>query len=191
MATMNDWILDQLAKQTVDLGSSSDTSLSDPKPITFNLSERSKTDIASAIKSHQTLMSAQSLDVLQYTGFGKDIIKSVFKASPDAIAQMTLQLGHYKLFGHVPVTYESAQTRKFKLGRTEVIRACSIEGLEWCKAMEDVDADWAGRLAKFREAEKAHVRYATWASNGEGVDRHLLGILFPMALTTFLISLSF
>lgn len=176
VATMNDWILSRLENKSIDLGSTSDSNLPSPKPITFDLSTRTKQNVSKAIENHQKLMSAQTLDVLQYVGFGKQTIKKYFKASPDAIAQLTLQLGHYKLFGSVPVTYESAQTRKFKMGRTEVIRACSIEALEWCKAMVNVNMDQETRVKKFREAEKAHVRYANWASNGEGVDRHLLGL---------------
>jgi carnitine O-acetyltransferase len=35
------------------------------------------------------------------------------------------------------VTYESAQTRRFKKGRTEVVRSVSNEGAEWVKAMMD------------------------------------------------------
>lgn len=35
------------------------------------------------------------------------------------------------------VCYESAQTRKFKLGRTEVIRSASKEGKDWIEAMMD------------------------------------------------------
>jgi hypothetical protein len=35
------------------------------------------------------------------------------------------------------VTYESAQTRRFKKGRTEVVRSVSNESAEWVKAMMD------------------------------------------------------
>lgn len=40
----------------------------------------------------------------------------------------------------VPVVYESAQTRKFQLGRTEVIRSTSNEGKEWVLSMLDPKA---------------------------------------------------
>lgn len=48
-----------------------------------------------------------------------------------------MQLAYFKMTGSLAATYESAQTRKFKLGRTEVIRSATAEALEWCKAMED------------------------------------------------------
>ncbi|KAH9812688.1 acyltransferase ChoActase/COT/CPT, partial [Melampsora americana] len=111
-----------------------------------------------------------NLDVLQYIGFGIQTIKKYLKGSPHVIAQLTLQLGHYKMFGRVPVTYELTQTVKTKMGQTEVIRACSIGVLEWCKAMVNVNVDHKTRIENFRQAEKAHVRYDNWASNGEVVD---------------------
>ena len=54
-----------------------------------------------------------------YTGYGKGLIKK-FKMSPDAYAQMAIQLAYYRLKGTVRATYESAQTRKYLAGRTEV-----------------------------------------------------------------------
>lgn len=33
--------------------------------------------------------------------------------------------------------YETAMTRRFYHGRTETIRPCTVEALEWCKSMLD------------------------------------------------------
>jgi hypothetical protein len=41
------------------------------------------------------------------------------------------------MFDRPGVTYESAQTRKFQLGRTEVIRSASNESGAWARAMLD------------------------------------------------------
>ena len=41
------------------------------------------------------------------------------------------------MFGRPGVTYESAQTRKYQLGRTEVIRSASNENKAWAEAMLD------------------------------------------------------
>lgn len=45
------------------------------------------------------------------------------------------QLAFHKMFSRPGVTYESAQTRKYQLGRTEVIRSASNESKEWVEAM--------------------------------------------------------
>lgn len=81
-------------------------------------------------------MAKHQLSVLQYDGYGKDLIKT-FKISPDSYTQLCMALAYYKMKGEVAPVYESAQTRKYKLGRTEVIRSATEEALAWCKSMED------------------------------------------------------
>lgn len=72
--------------------------------------------------------------MLHYEGYGKDLMKK-FKASPDAWAQLVKQLAFHKMFNRPGVTYESCQTRKYQLGRTEVIRSASSENKAWAEAM--------------------------------------------------------
>ena len=74
--------------------------------------------------------------VLHYTGFGKNFLKE-HRVSPDATAQMIKQLAFHMMFGRPGVTYESAQTRKYQLGRTEVIRSASEQSKIWAEAMLD------------------------------------------------------
>ncbi len=47
------------------------------------------------------------------------------KQSPDAFVQMALQMAWYKTRGSFSATYETASTRMFLHGRTEVIRTLS------------------------------------------------------------------
>jgi hypothetical protein len=47
------------------------------------------------------------------------------------------QLAFHKFMGRPGVAYESAQTRKFQLGRTEVIRSVSNESKAWVEAMRN------------------------------------------------------
>ena len=72
--------------------------------------------------------------VLHFEGFGKNFIKK-YGASPDATAQLIKQLAFHRIFGRPGVTYESAQTRKYQLGRTEVIRTVSNESKAWVEEM--------------------------------------------------------
>lgn len=76
---------------------------------------------------------------MHYEGYGKNLIKK-FKASPDAWAQLVKQLAFYKMYNRPGVTYESAQTRKYQLGRTEVIRSSSSEAKAWVESMLDPNA---------------------------------------------------
>ena len=143
------------------------------------------------------LFNHQKKKVLHHKGFGKDLAKK-YKISPDAIAQLIKQLAFHRMFGRPGVTYESAQTRKFQLGRTEVIRSASKESKEWVEAMLDpkvpvrprffnsLEIQIETRTIFFKSARRLnylfnlavvrHVQYATWAVDGQGVDRHLFGL---------------
>lgn len=57
------------------------------------------------------------------------------KLSPDAYIQMALQLAWYKNQGKFSAVYETASTRLFLHGRTEVIRSLSRESLLFVQAM--------------------------------------------------------
>ena len=41
----------------------------------------------------------------------------------------------YRVHNKLVSTYESASIRRFRKGRVDNIRACSLEALEWVKAM--------------------------------------------------------
>jgi Choline/Carnitine o-acyltransferase len=75
------------------------------------------------------------------------------------------------------VCYESAQTRKFALGRTEVIRAASSESRAWAEAMlSEEGKSNEEQMALFKKAVNRNLQYAAWAADGQGVDRHLFGL---------------
>ncbi|KAG9051964.1 Carnitine O-acetyltransferase mitochondrial [Serendipita sp. 407] len=76
----------------------------------------------------------------------------------------------------VGVCYESAQTRKFAMGRTEVIRAASSESKEWAESMLSSEKTDSERFTLFKKAVNRHLQYAAWAADGQGVDRHLFGL---------------
>ena len=92
--------------------------------------------ISEAEKNFDDLVAKHDLRVLTYEGYGKNTIKKL-GASPDAYVQMIIQLAYYKMHGTNRATYESAQTRKFLHGRTEVCRTVSVDSVNWIKAMED------------------------------------------------------
>lgn len=78
--------------------------------------------------------------VFRFIGYGKEFIKSC-KVSPDVYIQLALQLAYYRLYGKLTATYESASTRRFRLGRVDCIRSASPEALEWVKAVSQPKDD--------------------------------------------------
>jgi carnitine O-acetyltransferase len=59
------------------------------------------------------------------------------KQPPDAYLQMALQLAYHKSQNAFTATYETASTRLFARGRTEVIRTLSEDSWRWVMAMRE------------------------------------------------------
>lgn len=162
---------------------------SSPQEIVFELDAELKRTIAKSNEGFGQEMAQQDLRVgtgitlldelitqmVHFTGYGKEAIKT-YKASPDAWVQMIKQLAFYNMFDRPGVTYESCQTRKFLLGRTEVIRSCSQEAKEFALAMRDAKVSDKEREAKLRAAIARHIKYSGWAVEAQGVDRHMFGL---------------
>ncbi|KAL1702476.1 acyltransferase ChoActase/COT/CPT [Schizophyllum commune] len=173
---MNESVLASLALGKADLGPSEPSlSLPEPTQLKFTLNDDVKGAIKASEKRFDELVGAHDLYVLHYEGYGKNAIKK-YKASPDAWAQLVKQLAFQKMYGRPAVTYESAQTRKYQLGRTEVIRSASNESKAWTEAMADPKRTDVERAKLFRAAVARHLQYAAWAADGQGVDRHLFGL---------------
>ena len=93
--------------------------------------------IAHAQETSDALISNSDAKVLIFKDFGANFIKTYAKVSPDAFVQMAMQLAFYKLHGFFTATYETASVRIFKDGRTECIRSCSNDSVDFIKAMAD------------------------------------------------------
>ena len=137
---MTEFIIGALTHNKIDLGpartESTGSSLPAPTEITFTIDAKTKANIAQAEKDFDELVGQHDMEVLHYEGYGKEYIKK-FKTSPDAWAQLVKQLAFQKMYGRPGVCYESAQTRKYKLRRTEVIRSASNESKKWAESMLD------------------------------------------------------
>ncbi|KAI7857913.1 acyltransferase ChoActase/COT/CPT [Circinella umbellata] len=173
---LNEYVTDGLARNTVDHGSNEiRANLPEPSPMNFQLNDTLKQNIQSAQQNFDTLIGKHELTVLAYQAYGKDKIKK-FKSSPDGYAQMVIQLAYYKMFGTSRPTYESAQTRKFQLGRTETARTVTEESVAFCKAMENPHLSREDKIAAFRAAVKVQGANMAECVNAHGADRHLFGL---------------
>lgn len=173
---LNNFMLTSLEQGKIDLASGSGAS-APPAPVRheFVLDADLEGRVRDSYRRFEELLGQHALAVLDFQGYGKGLIKQ-FKNSPDAWAQMAIQLAFYKLHGHACATYEAAQTRAFKLGRTETIRSASPESLAFVQAMQDPSASDEDRISKFQAAAQQHLNYARSAANGQGVDRHFFGL---------------
>ncbi|KAG0090133.1 Carnitine O-acetyltransferase mitochondrial [Podila epicladia] len=151
------------------------STLDKPQPLNFVTSLALDQAIANAFTYFKATVDAHEMVPTEFKGYGKGLIKS-FKMSPDAYVQMALQLAYYRKHGELVATYESAATRKYRHGRTETARSCSIESKAFCEAMDNPDVGLKARAAACRAAVRRHAQYTAWAVDGQAVDRHLLGL---------------
>ncbi|WVQ82818.1 hypothetical protein IAT38_004950 [Cryptococcus sp. DSM 104549] len=156
-------------------GEANTSPMPEPEEIVFELDDKLRGIVEESKKGFGEEMALQDLKMVNFTGYGKNAIKT-HRTSPDAWAQMIKQLAFYRLFSRPAITYESCQTRKFLLGRTEVIRVASSESKAFCEAMLDSSASDAKREELFRKAVARHIQYSGWAADAQGVDRHLYGL---------------
>jgi carnitine O-acetyltransferase len=107
-----------------------------PTQLSFETSSEIDKAIKTATSKFDTNISNVDLRVVSYEAYGKNLVKT-FGVSPDAYAQMAIQLAYFKMYGVCRATYESAQTKKYRYGRTETCRSVSVESVAWVKAMQD------------------------------------------------------
>ncbi|PVF97619.1 putative carnitine O-acetyltransferase mitochondrial precursor [Serendipita vermifera] len=173
---MTEFMMGSIAAGKIPSGDAVSSNLPEPKELKFDLDDQSRKDIKTALSNFDQLIGQHELEVLQYESLGKNVLKT-YKISPDATAQLIKQLAFHKLHGRPGVCYESCQTRKFALGRTEVIRAASSESKAWAEAMlSEENISDKEKMALFKKAVNRHLQYAAWAADGQGVDRHLFGL---------------
>ena len=122
---------------------------------------------------------ARSLQLSVYKGppgLGKNFAKAA-KISPDSLMQLCIQLGYFKISdGKTAPTYESCTTAGFKHGRTETVRACTMETKKFSEAFfaSNTPKDELQRL--LRACSEKHQKLTLRAATGQGCDRHLFAM---------------
>uniref|UniRef100_A0A671UQQ4 Peroxisomal carnitine O-octanoyltransferase n=1 Tax=Sparus aurata TaxID=8175 RepID=A0A671UQQ4_SPAAU len=169
------WYLDQQVKATEGKWKGSEVVRPVPPPEeqVFTVDEKVQSDISHA--KQQYLESTRDLQVVCYafTAFGKTAIKQR-KLHPDTFIQLAMQLAFYRLHKKPGSCYETAMTRKFYHGRTETMRPCTKEAVDWCAVMMDPTSNVSRKAMQL--AFNKHNKLMAEAQEGKGFDRHLLGL---------------
>ncbi|KRT83273.1 hypothetical protein AMK59_3062, partial [Oryctes borbonicus] len=143
--------------------------------LNFTLNNDIHKAIESSTENVEKLAENLDMDCFTFKSFGSKFIKSQ-KLSPDSFIQVAMQYAFYRIHKTPGAHYESAATRKYIHGRTETIRSCSIESVNFAQTMLDPSKSDEDRLNAMRIAITGHKKYTVEALNGFGVDRHLLGL---------------
>ncbi|KAJ1970809.1 Carnitine O-acetyltransferase mitochondrial, partial [Dimargaris verticillata] len=147
-----------------------------PLHLRWQLGPKTAQRIADATARAQSTAAQLGTTLLHFGEFGSEWVKRTARQSPDSFFQMVLQLAYYRLHGAPCPTYETASTRAFLHGRTDTVRSCSSESLAFTQTFANPQATAAAKLEALDLAIASHRDYMQAASNGQGVDRHLLGL---------------
>ncbi|NXM37412.1 OCTC octanoyltransferase, partial [Oxyruncus cristatus] len=147
-----------------------------PEELVFTVDPKIIDEIGRTKELYYKKVSDLQLVSYAFTSFGKALLRKK-KLHPDTFVQLALQLAYYKCHGRPGCCYETAMTRRFYHGRTETIRPCTVEAVEWCKSMLDPSESTYQRRQLMHKAFAKHNKMRKECENGKGFDRHLLGLL--------------
>ncbi|KAI9555588.1 hypothetical protein GHT06_018103 [Daphnia sinensis] len=142
--------------------------------LTFNLTPALDEAVMLAKRNVDLLVQDVQMNSFSFDKFGKEDIKAL-KLSPDSFIQIAIQIAFIRLHGHPAAHYESASTRKFHGGRTETIRSCLPEIVDFANIHLKQNRPQE-KYRALQAAVNAHKRYVGMAINGQAIDRHLLGL---------------
>ncbi|XJO77038.1 hypothetical protein BDV3_001681 [Batrachochytrium dendrobatidis] len=152
------------------------TQLPAPQRLDWTIDDEIQQCISTEIQLAKTMSASIDSCLLHTDVYGSRFIKEVAKTSPDAYIQLVLQLSYYRQSGSVSAVYETVSTRGFKHGRTETVRSMSAETRAFVEAFDDDNILYDDKRDLFSKAIATQTSYMKQAANGQGIDRHLLGL---------------
>jgi len=173
MANLADYIVSYAQDKT--LAAVNNLPVSNIQMLSFKISSEVSDIIEDAKENIDLLVQDVEISSFTFDAFGKEDIKTL-KLSPDSFIQIAIQMAYIKMYGSPTAHYESASTRKFTSGRTETIRTCLPEIVDFAADLLNSKGKSPHHYNALQSAMKAHKEYVLAAINGQGVDRHLLGL---------------
>ena len=85
-------------------------------------------------------------------------------------------MAHYKDQDKFVQTYEASMTRLYLNVRTETVRSCTPQMVDFVHSMNDPNCTNAERIKKLNKMEFNHSNLYKDAMNGKGIDRHLFAL---------------
>ncbi|XP_069498274.1 carnitine O-palmitoyltransferase 2, mitochondrial-like isoform X2 [Ambystoma mexicanum] len=143
----------------------------------FQLNNVLKEGITKAKDHFDASVKTLTIDSMEFKLGGKGILKK-YKISPDAIAQLSFQVGFLRQYGQTVATYESCSTAAFKHGRTETIRPASVYTKKLSEALVREPSKYSPDelCMMIKECSMYHGKLTKEAAMGQGFDRHLFAL---------------
>lgn len=119
-----------------------------------------------------------TIDTLHETfnHYGKAILKE-HRFHPEAFVQCAIHSAYYRMYGRMAPAYVTASTRRFYNGRTETCRSCYPEMKEFVMHLAQNRASRPRETYELlRKSTDKFQIVMNEASQGQGCDRHLMGL---------------
>uniref|UniRef100_A0AC34QFE0 Choline/carnitine acyltransferase domain-containing protein n=1 Tax=Panagrolaimus sp. JU765 TaxID=591449 RepID=A0AC34QFE0_9BILA len=146
-----------------------------PRPLKWRVNAQMKNILNDQIDIFDSLAADLELEVINFTDFGKEKIKSLH-ISPDGFVQLSMQLAHFRMYGRLVSTYESASIRRFHYGRVDNIRSATPEALNWVRVMDNKEKCPKEKLQLFHQAATKQAYITKENITGYGIDNHLCAL---------------
>lgn len=145
----------------------------------FKLDSALQSGVTKAKENFDAAVSKLKISAVQFHKGGKNQLKQK-KLSPDAIAQLSFQMGFLRQYGQTVATYESCSTAAFKHGRTETIRPATLHTKRCAEAFVQQPGKHTvdQLLGLLNECSKYHGQLTKEAAMGQGFDRHLFAMRY-------------
>ncbi|KAL2080592.1 hypothetical protein ACEWY4_024385 [Coilia grayii] len=146
-----------------------------PKKLYFYIDPEIKWDIEMAKQSLDILINDLDISCFNFQRFGKEFAKRL-NLSPNSLIQVALQLAYQRVHGELCAACDIASLRMFRGGRTDYIRSPTNNSLKFVSVFDDPNVSREAKVELLREAVEAHTQLTEQALQGQGIDRHLLGL---------------
>nr|CAD2173665.1 unnamed protein product [Meloidogyne enterolobii] len=175
LARLLDFICDQIDANNFELDSGHP--LLPPQRIHFKLGLEDAVEIGRAEEKLERVVQNLEVKSLAFNAYGKNVPKRS-QLSPDSWIQLALQIAHYRLHKIHPPTYETGTLRKFSEGRTDTIRLPTTESVAFVEEISARPRRMSDNvlLTLLEAAIDKHKKYSLDVMDGNGIDRHLLGL---------------
>ncbi|XP_063041670.1 carnitine O-acetyltransferase b isoform X2 [Engraulis encrasicolus] len=146
-----------------------------PKKLYFYIDPEIKWDIEMAKQNLDILINDLDINCFNFQRFGKEFAKRL-NLSPNSLIQVALSLAYKRVHGELCTACDIASLRMFRAGRTDYIRSPTNRSFKFVSVFDDPDVSREAKVELLREAVAAHTQLTEQALQGEGIDRHLLGL---------------
>ncbi|KFM68406.1 Peroxisomal carnitine O-octanoyltransferase, partial [Stegodyphus mimosarum] len=146
-----------------------------PRRLDFHLDDHIRSAIQESKRLYQLMVEDTDVVCESFTQYGKSFLKT-YNFHPETYAQFALHLAYYTMHGRPAATYVTAATRQFYHGRTETMRSCFPEVVNWVRAMIDDQKSVNDKLQLMQIAARKFKLLMKDCTENNGCDRHLLGL---------------